>query len=131
MIPRAYPQAGVAYTAAKSAGRIANAKKAHDDVIDKVYMAQADALRIEANAKARLADEYDAAQERGEVKRLGGDTSGVEYDNTASAADLGIRRDQIHEARQLRDAEQDNPGLADRGNIGMSGFRLEPLIPKF
>ena len=40
----------------------------------------------------RLADEYDAAQERGEVKRLGGDTSGVEYANTASAADLGLRR---------------------------------------
>lgn len=46
---------------------------------------------------ARLADEYDAAQERGEVKSLGGDTSGVEYANTASAADLGLRRDEIHE----------------------------------
>jgi hypothetical protein len=32
-----------------------------------VHRAQADALEIEAKAKRRLADEYDAAQERGEV----------------------------------------------------------------
>src|SRR5690606_37396050 len=59
--------AAVAYDAAKSAGRIARAKKAHDDVIGAVYRAQADAALIEARAKIRLADEYDAAQERGEV----------------------------------------------------------------
>ena len=47
---------------------------------------------------APFAEEYDAAQERGEVKSKGGDTSGVEYANTASAADLGIRRDEIHVA---------------------------------
>ena len=38
---------------------------AHDDVLGAVYRAQADALMIEARAKMRLADEYDAAQERG------------------------------------------------------------------
>jgi hypothetical protein len=32
------------------------------------HRAQADALEIEAGAKRRLADEYDAAQERGEVR---------------------------------------------------------------
>lgn len=50
----------------------------------------------------RLAEEYDAAQDRGEVKRNGGDRSTVDDRNTASAADLGIRRDEIHEARKSR-----------------------------
>jgi hypothetical protein len=38
-----------------------------DVLIAAVYRAQADALVIEAQAKRRLADEYDAAQARGEV----------------------------------------------------------------
>lgn len=105
--------AQVAIDAAKSAARMARAKKAHDDVLAATYRAQGDALAIQARAKMRLADEYDAAQERGEVKRLGGDTSGVEYSNTASAADLGLRRDEIHEARQLRDAELQSPGVIE------------------
>ncbi len=64
--------ASAAYDVAKTAGRLAKAKQAHDDVIAAVYRAQADALEIEAMAKRRLADEYDAAQERGEVARNGG-----------------------------------------------------------
>jgi hypothetical protein len=40
-----------------------------------VYRAQADALIIEVQAKRRLADEYQAAQARGEVARHGGETS--------------------------------------------------------
>ena len=56
------------YDAAKSMGRIQQAKEAHDTVIVAVWRAQADALIIEAAAKRRIADEYDAAQERGEVK---------------------------------------------------------------
>lgn len=99
--------ARVAYDAAKSAGRIARAKGAHDDMIGVVYRMQADATLIEARAKMRLADEYDAAQERGEVKSNGGDRT-VDVPNSA---DLGLRRDEIHEARKLRDAERDNPGL--------------------
>lgn len=108
--------ARVAYDAAKSAGRIARAKQAHDDVLAAVYGAQADALLIEARAKIRLADEYDAAQDRGEVA-TGNRTKdfGVEADNAkpATAADLGLRRDEIYEARQLRNAERDNPGVIE------------------
>lgn len=109
--------AKVAYDAAKSAGRMARAKKAHDEVLSAVYRAQADALLIEARAKMRLADEYDAAQERGEVA-TGNRTKdfSVASDNAkpATAADLGLRRDEIHEARQLRDLERDNPGEFER-----------------
>ena len=103
--------AGLAYDAAKRASRLHSAKSAHDDLIAAAHRAQADALEIEAAAKRRLADEYDAAQVRGEVKCNGGDRSSVEDRNTASTADLGLRRDQIHDARQLRDAEADNPGI--------------------
>lgn len=63
-------EAKIAYDAAKIAGRMAKAKQAHDEVITAVYRAQADALEIESLAKRRLADEYDAAQERGEVKAI-------------------------------------------------------------
>ena len=106
--------ASVAYDAAKTAGRIAKAKKAHDEVLAAVHRAQADALLVEARAKMRLADEYDGAQERGEVKVNGGDRSSVVDRNTASAGDLGLRRDEIHEARKLRDAEKASPGKAER-----------------
>lgn len=103
--------ANVAYSEAKSLGRMARARKAHDEVIGAVYRAQANALEIEARAKIRLADEYDAAQERGEVKRNGGDRSTLESRETASAADLGLRHDQIQEARLIRDAEAAEPGF--------------------
>ena len=108
--------ARVAFDAAKSAGRIAKAKKAHDDVMAAVYRAQAEALKIEARAKMRIADEYDAAQERGEVAGHGGDkVSNLGSHKVApTAADIGLRYDQIHEARKLRDAEAAAPGATDR-----------------
>lgn len=106
--------ARLAYDAAKSAGRIARAKKAHDEVIGAVYRAQADALLIEARAKMRLADEYDGAQERGEVASDGRPKSVADCNGIPStAADLGLRRDEIHEARQLRNMERDNPGMIE------------------
>lgn len=107
--------ATVAYDAAKSAGRLARAKKAHEAIIGAVYRAQADALLIEARAKMRLADEYDAAQERGEVKSHGGSRVNVPSGNVApSAAEVGLNRKEIHEGRKLRDAENVNPGKAER-----------------
>ena len=105
--------AGFAYDTAKRAARISRAKSAHDDLIAAAHRAQADALEIEAAAKRRLADEYDAAQARGEV--MGRARSCVGDENApATAADLGLRRDQIFEARQLRDAEASDPGLVRR-----------------
>ena len=81
------------------------------------HRAQADALEIEALAKRRLADEYDAAQERGEVAKLGSNQheEGVPHGYTlATVTDLGLTRKQVHEARQLRDAEAADPGLIRR-----------------
>lgn len=121
--------ARVAYDAAKSAGRMARTKKAHDDVIAAVYRAQADALLIESRAKLRLADEYDAAQERGEVATDGKPKTVVGsngYTPPATAADLGLRRDEIHEARQIRDAELAEPGVLERTLSERAAAGLEP-----
>ena len=62
-------------------------------------------------AKRRLADEYDAAQERGEVQRHG--KVDIPDGNTkpATIAELGLTSKAIHEARQIRDAEEADPGI--------------------
>jgi hypothetical protein len=107
--------AGLAYDVAKRAARLQRAKAAHDDLVAAAHRAQAHALEIEACAKRRLADEYDAAQQRGEVAKLGDNLPSVDASNSKpTAADLGLRRDQIHEARQLRDAEAAEPGIVRR-----------------
>ena len=108
--------AGLAYDVAKRAARLSRAKAAHDDLIAAVHRAQADALEIEAAAKRRLADEYDGAQARGDVGQQGARRDLVRAANevVASAADLGLNRREIHEARQLRDAETSDPGIVRR-----------------
>ena len=108
--------ASFAYDAAKRAARLAKAKNAHDELIAAAHRAQADALTIEALAKRGLADEYDAAQERGEIARHGGGRRFKVGDPHVeiTAANLGLRRDEIHEARVIRDAEQVDPGIVRR-----------------
>jgi len=78
--------AGVAYDAAKKAARLGKAKGAHDELIAKAHRAQADALEIEALAKRRLADEYDAAQDRGEAATVGKPVNVPNGNNKATAA---------------------------------------------
>jgi hypothetical protein len=73
------------------------------------FRAKADALEIEALANRRLAD---AAQGRGEVGQPGTRTDLVPKKNgvrAATAADVGLSRKEIHEARQIRDAEKRDP----------------------
>lgn len=122
--------ARVAYDAAKSAGRLAKAKQAHDTVLSQVYRAQAEALLIESRAKMRLAEEYDAAQDRGEVAKAGGDKSKLPDQNFATAADIGLTHKDIHEARQVRDAEKADPGIAQRALNAMVERGEEPTKAK-
>jgi len=57
-----------------------------------------------------LADEYDAAQARGEVATVGKRSQPERLvEAPPSAADIGISRKTIHEARQIRDAEEVPP----------------------
>jgi hypothetical protein len=108
--------AGLAYDVAKRSARLQRAKAAHDDLVAAAHRAQAHALEIEACAKHRLADEYDAAQERGEVQKPGGDrVSNVpDRNNAPTVSDLGLSRKDIHEARLVRDAERVDPGIVRR-----------------
>lgn len=108
--------AGIAYDVAKRAARLRRAKDAHDALISAAHRAQAHALEIESKAKHRLADEYDAAQQRGDIQRHGGDRlSKVSDENLApTVSDLGLTRKEVHEARLLRDAEAAEPGLIRR-----------------
>lgn len=104
-------KAGAVYDAAKRAARLQKAKRAHDEIIVATHRAEADALEIEAMAKRRLADEYDAAQERGEVAKRGKPINVPERNNKATTAEIGIRRKDIHEARQMRVAIAKNPAI--------------------
>ena len=60
---------------------------------------------IEAGAKRRLADEYDAAQERGEVATRA-DQNLLPEQKKVSVAEIGLTHKDIHEARIIRDAEE-------------------------
>jgi N6-adenosine-specific RNA methylase IME4 len=102
--------AGVVYTVAKKAGRLAKVKGAHDKVVAAAHRAQADALNIEAEAKRRLADEYDGAQSRGEVGKRGQRTDRVPVEEQAAKAeDIGLTRKEVMDSRQVRDAIVANP----------------------
>ena len=80
-----------------------------------ICRAQGQALQIEARAKIRLADEYDAAQARGEVSTGGGRPDCVPVGNAVpTSSDLGLTRKQSHEACQIRDAEKASPGVVGK-----------------
>lgn len=105
--------AGIAYDVARRAERLARAKQAHDDLIGAIHRVKADALKIEYQAQQRIADEYDAAQERGEVGRAGTRNDLVPVRNEVRPArpeDLGLTRKQVYKARIVRDAERASPG---------------------
>lgn len=119
--------ARVAYDAAKSAARIATAKRAHDSLIAEAHRVQANATFMRARAEMRLAEEYDAAQGRGEVKtRADNQHASSGREEAASAHDLGLSHKDIHEARKLRDAEASEPGLISRALDAMVARGEEP-----
>lgn len=112
------------YDAGKRAARLAKAKKAHDEVLASIHRAQADALDGEARAKRILADEYDAAQERGEVAKAGDNQHNKQV--VPGGNDLGISRKDIHEAREIRNAESESPGIVRRALDAMVARGEEP-----
>lgn len=95
------------------------------------YRAQADALDIEAQAKRRLADEYDAAQERGEIARSG-DTlrkgTGVPKENSGklTASDVGLSPQEIYEAVRSGMPKSATPASFDEPSTGLHWHRRSP-----
>jgi hypothetical protein len=94
------------------------------DQFSAAFRAQADALEIEALAKRRLADEYDAAQERGEVAVQGKPSKAK---GLATASQIGLSYKEIHEARTIRDA--DTRPRATAQSLGEGDDHIFALTP--
>lgn len=112
-------EAQVIYDAAKSAARMARAKQAHDSMLVGVHEAQGKALAIFARAEIRLAEEYEAAQDRGEVAKQGEQDrarDNIPAGNVipATAAEIGVDPKDIHNGRKLKAAEDADPGVIER-----------------
>src|SRR5665213_511704 len=76
---------------------------------------RADAPNVDAQAKRRLADEYDASQERGEARKRGGNDKVTKLpDGKFGPADVGISDKELHEARAIGDAEKRDPDIVRR-----------------
>lgn len=100
-----------AYDAGKAAARLAKKQGAYSEVISAAYRAQADALEIESQAKRRLADEYDAAQARGEIRTRADNSRKEKDDGKLTPADIGVSYNEISDARKLRNALSGNPTI--------------------
>lgn len=100
-----------AQIAADIAKRMTQAKHAHEDVTNRAKALQGDAVALIAWADTRLADEYTAAQERGEVvgPHDGAKKRVAAGDPIATIADIGLSKQQMHNARIIRDAVKDDP----------------------
>lgn len=68
----------------------------------------------------RLADEYDAAQDRGEVKGHGNKSDIPKQNITPTVTDIGLSSKEIHEARIIRDARSQLDLLGGRLGIERS-----------
>jgi hypothetical protein len=107
LIDRARSKLAEARTSAEvlEAKHVAEAALHFARVTDAANEAHADCLRIITRAEIRLAREIDAAQERGEVERAGGDRVSTivrAADNgPAAIGDLGLDRRRVAEWRDL------------------------------
>jgi hypothetical protein len=115
-------KANAVYDMTKTTARLAKAKAAHDELIAVAYRTQADALVITSEANARFADEYDAAQARGDVAtskdnlRKGGKSPDPDNSRIGKATqeDMGIDSNDLSDACEVRDAEKKSPGIVKK-----------------
>ncbi|KQW63376.1 hypothetical protein ASD02_01785 [Ensifer sp. Root1252] len=117
--------ATVVYDQAKLASQYAARMNAGERLISKARQLQGDALLIETRAKIRMARDWDAAQAAG-VAATAGRKSNVSDGNVLTAADAGLTRKEIHEARKLAAAEERAPGLVERAIQARIEAGLEP-----
>jgi hypothetical protein len=122
--------ASAAYDQAKAAAGFAQRFGAAERLVGKARQLQGDALLIEARARVRLADDYDAAQEAGAVAGHGGKRSKGKIPDgnldPATTVEIGLTPKEVHEARKLRDAERRMPGIVARAIAARIAAGLEP-----
>ncbi|BAB54373.1 hypothetical protein [Mesorhizobium japonicum] len=112
------------YDQAKAGAAFAARFGAADRLVRKARQLQGDALLIEARAKVRLADEYDAAQAKGEASK--GRPKTIPDGKTFTQEEAGLSAKDVHEARKLRDAELRTPGIVERAIAARLLAGLEP-----
>nr|WP_245363551.1 hypothetical protein [Neorhizobium galegae] len=113
------------YDQAKAAASYASRIRAGEALIGKARRLQADALLIESHAKIALADQVDEAQAAGMVAAPGRPKK-VSDENLLYLDDIGLSKKQLHDARQLRDAEASEPGIVERAIEARIEAGLEP-----
>lgn len=113
------------YDQSKAAAGYAKRMKLSDELIGKARRMQGDALLIETRAKMALADQFDEAQAAGVVAAPGRPKK-VSDENHFRLEDVGLSKSQVHEARKLRDAETNEPGLVERAIAARIQAGLEP-----
>jgi phage N-6-adenine-methyltransferase len=126
-------KANFAYDAARAAARFAKSKGAFDEVMAAVYRSQADALVIEAMAKRRIADEYDAGQLDGTFSRRGEWRKKKDMTNShvlkagkITIGDVGLNGKSIERFRAVRDAENECPGITRIVAHGLIEAGIDP-----
>ncbi len=121
-----------AYDQAKAAAGYAERFNAGRQLVDKARRLQGDALLIEARANVRLADEFDAAQAAGVVRKKGQRGTDISDENNSNAVkpasleETGLTAAAVHLARKLRDAERRTPGIVERAIAARLAAGLEP-----
>lgn len=114
-----------AYDNAKAAATFASRVKAGEQLIGKARRMQADALLIESRAKIALANQVDDAQASGMMASQGRPKN-IPVENVFTLEDAGVTAKQLHEARQLRDAETQDPGIVERAIQARVEAGMEP-----
>ena len=114
------------YDQAKAAVSLGKRFKAADVLIERSRKLQGEALLIESQALMRIADDWDKAQETGANSAKGGRPKTVCNEDGFTAEDIGMTRQEIRQARLLRDREAKQPGIIEQAIAARVEQGLEP-----
>lgn len=119
-----------AYDQAKAAASYAQRFGVVEKLVSKARQLQGDALVIEVKALVCIANEVDTAQAAGNLRSTGqrgpNKGRGANSDLPPTSRDIGLNRKQVFIARQLRDAERNDPGIVGRFVADRISQNLEP-----
>lgn len=124
-VQTAYLISTVAYDQAKAAASAATKVNASRTLVEKARRMQAEALKIESLCYVAMADTVDEAQAKGEISR-GGRPKTVSAENSFTLDEVGVDRQQLHAARQIRDAVRSEPEFIERVVEARLSEGLEP-----
>ena len=116
---------GGIYEQQRAKANYATKVKASRHLIDGARRMQAEAVKIESLSYIAMANAVDDAQAKGEISR-GGRPKTVIAENSFTLDEVGVDRQQLHVARQLRNAVLAEPEFIDRVVESRLAEGLEP-----